>query len=127
MTTQAEIVALRKKYPATRSPAIAALAGCSPEYACTAARRAGVPFGRNPQPGWRRPIKPPQHAHPLVRKLISIANNERTTLLEIAERAGVCDGTITSWRRRHMPTLDVFEAVLNALDYELVIRKRADA
>jgi hypothetical protein len=126
MTTQAQIVALRKAHPSARPKQIAEMAGCGPEYACCAARRAGMPFGRSSRPGWTRPLKTPKHAHPLVRKLIDILNAEQTTLLEVAERAGICDGTITSWSRRHMPYLDTFEAALNVLDYELIVRKRAE-
>lgn len=63
----------------------------------------------------------PAHAHPCVRGLFETMNHQRTTPAEVATRAGFGPGTLRSWRRRHMPLLDVFEAALNALDLELAI------
>lgn len=73
---------------------------------------------------WRGKIPIPPHAHPLVRQFIEIANDQQTTMCEIAERVGIRDRTVSNWRYRAVPQLALFEAALNVLDYELVIRKR---
>jgi len=74
--------------------------------------------------GRPRPLPIPRHVHPLVRRLFEIINEEKSPLQTIATRAGISRETIAFWRSRHMPVLDTFEAALNALDYELVIRPR---
>lgn len=84
------------------------------------ARTAGNRYGTR----WRGKLPVPPHAHPLVRQLVEILNDEDTTLTEVAERAGMRRGTISDWRYRRQPTLSAFDAALNVLDYELVIRKK---
>jgi hypothetical protein len=123
---KAEVLALMDKHPNLRSNHIAKMVGISTEQAACIARRAGRPFLRKPRPGWQRPIPIPEHAHPLVREFIGLSNNYQTTLKEIAERAGCSPWTLSSWKCRHMPLLDAFEAALNVLDYELVIRRRPE-
>ncbi len=73
---------------------------------------------------WRGRIPIPEHAHPLVKRLITIANEQFTTMKEVAGRAGVSAGTISNWRYRVNPRVDLLEAALNVFDYELVIVKR---
>lgn len=70
---------------------------------------------------WRGQIPIPPHAHPLVRRLIECANEQKTTLSEMAERAGQSPKTISDWRYRSTPSLANFEAALNAIGYELKI------
>lgn len=72
---------------------------------------------------WRGQIPIPSHAHPLVRRLIEIANEQMTTLSEVGERAGQSPKTISNWRYRSVPRLDNFEACLNAMGYELIVRE----
>jgi hypothetical protein len=66
----------------------------------------------------------PPRAHPLVRWLFAELNEQQTTLEELSERTSVGVDTIRFWATRHMPRLDLFEAAVNALDFELVVRKR---
>lgn len=74
--------------------------------------------------GWQRPVEIPEHAHPLVREFVRIANQEQATLKEIAQRAGLNQHTLKGWRLKHMPQLDTFEAALNVLDHRLLIKPR---
>lgn len=72
---------------------------------------------------WHRGYKPaPAHAHPLVKQLIIEMNKQRATFGDIAGRTNIGIDTMRFWQRRHMPRLDLFDAALNALDLELVIR-----
>lgn len=74
---------------------------------------------------WRGQLPVPPHAHPLVRTLIEAANEQDTTLTEIAKRSGVTRCTISGWRYTSIPRLDLFEAALSVLDLELCIRPKA--
>jgi len=73
---------------------------------------------------WRGQIPIPPKAHPLVRRLIRIANAKQVTLTEIALESGVAPKTISDWRYRSAPSLTNFEAALNALGYEIKIVER---
>ena len=73
---------------------------------------------------WRGKIPIPDHCHPLVRKLIAECNAQQTTISEVASRANLRRESISEWRYRRMPKIDNFEAALNAIDLELVIRER---
>lgn len=73
---------------------------------------------------WRGNVPIPEHAHPLVRRLIVEANAQHTTMKEIADRAAIQPGTFSDWRYRRMPRLDLLEAALNTLDLELYVRRR---
>jgi DNA-binding phage protein len=71
----------------------------------------------------RGPIVLTGEAHPLVRRMVDVMNAERTSFTEIAKRAGIDRSTIRTWDK-HLPRLDHFEAVLDALGLELFIRPR---
>jgi len=86
----------------------------------TSPRRPGNRLGTR----WRGQIPIPPKAHPLVRRLIRIANAKQVTLTEIALESGVAPKTISDWRYRSAPSLTNFEAALNALGYELKIVER---
>jgi hypothetical protein len=73
---------------------------------------------------WRGRIPIPPHGHPFVRQLIQHANEQQTTLTEIAQRAGIRRLTLSDWRYNRLPRVDLLEAALNVLDLELVIRPR---
>ncbi|RUW41495.1 hypothetical protein EOA37_09540 [Mesorhizobium sp. M2A.F.Ca.ET.015.02.1.1] len=73
---------------------------------------------------WRGKIPIPAHAHPLVRQFIAEANEQQTTLTEIADRSGQRRGTLSEWRYSRNPTIASFEAALNVIDLELCIRRR---
>lgn len=73
---------------------------------------------------WRGKIPIPPHCHPFVRELIVIANEQQTTMREIATRAGLRECTIGNWRYKCKPGLEGLQAALNVLGYELHIRKQ---
>lgn len=70
---------------------------------------------------WRGKLPVPDHAHPIVRRLIREANSQKTTLTEIAHRAGVRRCSIMQWGRRNHPRLDQVQAALNVLDLDLYV------
>ena len=70
---------------------------------------------------WRGRIPIPAHAHPLIRRMVEIANDHKTVMREVAERAGLRPETVCNWRYRNSPRLADFEAAINALGYELHI------
>jgi hypothetical protein len=69
----------------------------------------------------RRGFAVPERCHPCVRGLFVEMNEQQATRAEVGSRAGVNTETLSTWRGRSMPLLDVFDAVLNALDLELAI------
>jgi hypothetical protein len=89
----------------------------------TAVSRSTIYTGRNV----RGRLTIPPHAHPLVRRLFEELNDQRTTLEEVAGRTSLGVDTIRFWATRHTPRIDTFEAALNVVDLELVIRKRRTA
>lgn len=76
---------------------------------------------------WRGKLKPPQHAHPLVRRLIEELNDQQTTMTEVAERAGLRRCAIGDWGRSYNPRVDHLEAALNVIGFELRVVERDDA
>lgn len=76
---------------------------------------------------WRGKLPIPARAHPLVREFVQHANEQQTTLKEIAERGGIRRGTIGAWFYKCTPRVDYLEAALNVLGLELCIRKRKDS
>jgi len=70
---------------------------------------------------WRGKLAVPQHAHPLVRRLFAECNEQRTTLSEVADRAGLRRCTMGDWGRRRVPKLPDIEAALNVLGLRLVV------
>jgi hypothetical protein len=70
---------------------------------------------------WRGKLAIPQHAHPIVRRLYSEANEQMTTLTEIAERAGVRRCSLGQWGHRNQPRIDELEAALNVLGLRLAV------
>lgn len=77
----------------------------------------------NPRNGarWRGKIPMPEHAHPLVRCLYAEMNKQHATIMEVAERAGVCRQMIWNWGRLRHPKLDAIEACFNVLGLRLVV------
>jgi hypothetical protein len=73
---------------------------------------------------WRGKIPIPDHAHPLVRRLIELANQDQTTMGEVAVRAGLQPKTVCNWRYRNSPRIGDYEAAVNALGYEIKIVER---
>ncbi len=88
-----------------------------------------TPRQKHPMQGrgrWAGRLKIPAKAHPLVREMFELLNEQRMVISDIAEKSGVRAGTISDWRYRRSPTVVTFEAALNALGFELVIRRRKD-
>jgi DNA-binding phage protein len=76
---------------------------------------------------WRGKLPIPRHTHPLVRRLFQELNRQKTTITEIADRAGFRRGTISDWRYRSEPRVSDLDAALNVLGLELTVRpKRED-
>lgn len=70
--------------------------------------------------------KPPLPGrHPLIAVLSNLMLRANVQGAWLCERAGLCEGSITRWRRqRSVPNLAAFDAALNALGYELTVRRR---
>lgn len=65
----------------------------------------------------------PKHAHPLVVRLFEEMNAQHTTIVEVAERAGVCRQMIWRWGTERRPKLDAIEACFNVLGLRLVVEE----
>lgn len=93
-------------------------------------QRDGKRWRRGPRAEARYFIKENFHpnARPIVVRLYNIANDEQVSFEELERRSGVGRITISTWGHRtairREPNLYNFEAVLNALGYELMIVKR---
>ena len=66
-------------------------------------------------------VKRPQPLHPVVAGLFAEIREQRTTRQRVARPAGVGPDTISGWGRKHMPYLDLIDAALNVLGFELAI------
>lgn len=87
----------------------------------------GIRFGRpQNQSAYRGRIPLPPHAHPLVKQLIVHANQQKTFLHEIAERAGIASHTLSNWRYQSTPHLVGLIAALNVLGLDLAIVHRKE-
>lgn len=66
--------------------------------------------------------------NPKVRELLRIKKEEKVSFNELGERSGVCVRTIQKWPyRKNGPTIACIEATLNALGYDLIIKKQEEA
>jgi len=75
---------------------------------------------------WRGKLPIPHHTHPLVRRLFQEMNRQKTTLTEVAERAGMPRSTISNWRYCHTPRVSDLDAALNVLGLELSVRPKRE-
>jgi hypothetical protein len=64
----------------------------------------------------------PEKAHPLVREFFRLLNDEQAHVIDVCRRSGIQRGTISSWRVRSHPAVGNFQAALNSIGYELVIK-----
>ena len=71
-------------------------------------------------------IPPPSNPSPLIARLVELMNSAGIGCQDLCQAAGVSASSIHAWRTRSNPTVNNLEAVLNALGYELTIRKQAD-
>ena len=63
---------------------------------------------------------------PLIKKVASIIKEQDLSVPDITEMAGVNNSTIHSWFKRHSPSVNNLNSVLNVMGYELVIQKKND-
>lgn len=89
--------------------------------------RVGPGSGNRLGTRWRGKLPIPSHTHPLVRRLFDEMNRQKTTVTEVAERAGFRRGTISEWRYRYSPRVCDLDAALNVLGLELSVRTKRGA
>lgn len=70
--------------------------------------------------------KPVVRGHPLVRELYAIMDAQHCTDKEMEKRSGLNIHTFQRWRTTSIPNVANFEACLNALGFELVIREKGE-
>lgn len=75
---------------------------------------------------FRGPLPIPQHAHPLVRRLVEEMNERKMGVLDLAKISGIHKDSLKEWRNRALPRLDLIDAAFGALGYELAPRKREE-
>lgn len=63
-----------------------------------------------------------EHSHPLVRKFVQIMHKHKTSFREVSSRTNIGVDTLRFWQGRHVPRVDLLDAALNAIGYELHIR-----
>lgn len=66
------------------------------------------------------------NCHPVVKVLLLEANEQMTTLTEIADRAGIRRCTLSQWGKKNHPRVDDLDAALNVLGLELFVREKRD-
>lgn len=66
-------------------------------------------------------VKCAPKAHPLVRQLVRLMQQEECGVVELSERAAVNPQTLKDWRVRTVPRVDMLEACFNALGYRLAV------
>lgn len=66
----------------------------------------------------------PTKGSKLVRRFFELLNEERVTMAAVSRVSGVGESTMYRWRESYEPTLGNFEACLNAMGYELMIREK---
>ncbi|MDQ2084681.1 helix-turn-helix transcriptional regulator [Xanthobacteraceae bacterium Astr-EGSB] len=69
-------------------------------------------------------IEVPAHTNSIVRGVFEAMNRRLATQKEVSSASGVDPSVISNWKARHMPRLDLIEAALNTLDFELAIVPR---
>lgn len=73
---------------------------------------------------YRGPGKLKPGVHPLVRFLFEEMARQKITNPVVAKQAGVSKDAMWEWRNRTTPKVSDLEACLNAIGYELVVRRR---
>lgn len=61
------------------------------------------------------------HAHPLVRQVFRLCDDQRASVRDVQQRAGLAHNTMRRWRSHHSPTVINLEAILAVLGYKLAI------
>lgn len=83
-------------------------------------RKSHVYSGRNLRGRARIPAK----AHPIVKDFIKEMNMQEKTFREVSVFSGVGIDTMRFWGHRHMPRIDMIDAALAVLGFELCIREK---
>lgn len=65
----------------------------------------------------------PRRVNPLVKRLFKILRKREMSVSELGYISGLSFRTINEWKSRNTPSLNNFEACLNALGYRLKIEK----
>ncbi len=60
----------------------------------------------------------------VVKRLYQLMDSQAVSTESVAIRAGVDATTMVHWRTRRNPNFNNIEACLNALGYELIVRKK---
>lgn len=76
---------------------------------------------------YRGKLTIPTKAHPLVRHLFKIMNQQMATLSEVAEEAGTTRHVISQWRTQNLPRLDTLIAAFNSLGWDLCAVKQGSS
>ena len=71
-----------------------------------------------------KPMAVPEGVSAIVRDLFKIMTEQKIGVREAAKRSGVDGNTILTWRTNRVPSTTNFEAVANALGYELRLVRR---
>jgi hypothetical protein len=66
----------------------------------------------------------PERAHPAVKVFVTEMNAQEKTFYEVSRFSGVAVDTLRFWGFRHMPRVDLLDAALDVLGYELCVREK---
>jgi hypothetical protein len=76
---------------------------------------------------WRGPkFKIPKHVDPVLRFLFEEMHRQQCTDQDLSTRTGIHVRSFYHWRATSQPTVGNLQACLNALGYELTVRKAKD-
>ena len=65
------------------------------------------------------------HSDELIKKMASIQNEQKLTDVQLEKKSGVAHQRLMFWKERGaVPRLDLFCYVVEALGYEVVIKKK---
>lgn len=62
------------------------------------------------------------NAHPLVRALFILRNEDRRAIASDCDKAGISRATAVTWTKGRVPGVGNLDAMLNVSGYQLVIR-----
>jgi hypothetical protein len=68
-----------------------------------------------------KPLKVKKTCHPLTQALWHAMNGRQMTCHEMAQRSGIAEDTLYSWRRGRAPTVANLEACLNVVGLLLTV------
>ena len=70
---------------------------------------------------WAGKLPIPPTAHPLVRGLFESMNAQKMLISDVAEVSGVSKRAISDWRYKRTPSVDNFQAAVNAVGLDLIL------